>query len=186
MPCPALSALVGRFAGPRWQLVLRRNDQSVDLQVADRLQPGFVHRPQSDLDETARRTEHVFDMPDAITAPRLVHRTARIRLRLTRPQADRCYRLLRSAGDVWAWLLDRNRERLRQGELPVTNYQALCRELTRIGSFGELSVVRSTVCTAPLRRRLVPGCQTPQPRRARRLPAAKACPGPNPLLPRHL
>jgi IS605 OrfB family transposase len=80
-------------------------------------------------------------MDNAIAAPRLVHRTARIRLRLTRSQADRCYGLLRSAGDVWAWLIDQNRARLRQGEPAITNYQALCRELTRIGSFGELSVV---------------------------------------------
>jgi hypothetical protein len=42
------------------------------------------------------------------TAPRLVHRTAHLRLRLTRRQAHRCYALLRSAGDVWAWLLDAN------------------------------------------------------------------------------
>jgi IS605 OrfB family transposase len=72
---------------------------------------------------------------------RLVHRTARIRLRVTGHQADRCYGLMRSAGDVWAWLLDRNRQCPNQlGPLVVT-YTALCRELTRMGSFGELSVV---------------------------------------------
>jgi IS605 OrfB family transposase len=78
----------------------------------------------------------------ATTAPaaRLVHRTARIRLRATRHQTDRCYRLLRAAGDVWAWLLDSNRERHNQGEAPVSNYQALCRQLTTAGGFGELSV----------------------------------------------
>jgi hypothetical protein len=43
-------------------------------------------------------------------APRL-HRTAKVRLRLTRRRARRCYGLLRSAGDVWAWLLDSNRQR---------------------------------------------------------------------------
>jgi transposase len=81
----------------------------------------------------------VFDM--AITAaPRLVHRTATVRLRLTRRQNRRCYGLLRSAGDVWAWLLDSNRERRCQGERPVTGYQALCRQLTSAGPFGELSV----------------------------------------------
>jgi putative transposase len=73
-------------------------------------------------------------------APRRVHRTAHIRLRLTRRQASRCYRLLRSAGDVWAWLLDTNRQRRQQGQQPVTGYQALCRELVRTGPFGELSV----------------------------------------------
>src|ERR671924_303817 len=73
--------------------------------------------------------------------PRLVHRTARIRLRLTRRQARRCYGLLRSAGDVWAWLLDTNQQRRQQGEQPVAGYQALCRELAKSGGFGELSTV---------------------------------------------
>jgi IS605 OrfB family transposase len=76
----------------------------------------------------------------AAPAARLVHRTAHIRLRLTRRQASRCYGLLRSAGDVWAWLLDTNRQRHQQGEPAISNYQALCRELTRTGPFGELSV----------------------------------------------
>jgi hypothetical protein len=70
-----------------------------------------------------------------------VHRTARIRLRLTRHQAHRCYQMLRSAGDVWAWLLDMNRRRVQQGNPPITNYQALCRELTKTNGFGELSTV---------------------------------------------
>jgi putative transposase len=73
-------------------------------------------------------------------APRLVHRTAHLRLRLTRRQACRCYRLLRSAGDVWAWLLDSNRRHHQQGEPAISNYQALCRQLTGQGPFGELSV----------------------------------------------
>jgi hypothetical protein len=72
---------------------------------------------------------------------KVVHRTARIRLRVTRRQAQRCYRLLRSAGDVWAWLLDTNRSRVQQGDRPLTNYQALCRELARLDGFGELSTV---------------------------------------------
>jgi IS605 OrfB family transposase len=82
--------------------------------------------------------EHVFEMP--ADTPRLAHRTAMVRLRSTRRQTTRCYGLLRSAGDVWAWLLDTNRLRHQQGEHPVTGYQALCRQLTRAGSFGELSV----------------------------------------------
>jgi putative transposase len=76
----------------------------------------------------------------ATSTPRLVHRTAHIRLRVSRYQADRCYRLLRAAGDLWAWLLDSNRERHNQREAPVCNYQALCRQLTTAGGFGELSV----------------------------------------------
>jgi IS605 OrfB family transposase len=77
----------------------------------------------------------------ASAAPRLVHRTAHIRLRLTGRQAARCYGLLRSAGDVWAWLLDTNRQRRQQGEPAISNYQALCRELAMSDGFGELSTV---------------------------------------------
>jgi IS605 OrfB family transposase len=77
----------------------------------------------------------------AADASRLLHRTAHIRLRLTRRQVRRCYGLLRSAGDVWAWLLDSNSERMQQGERPVVNYQALCRELAKTDGFGELSIV---------------------------------------------
>jgi IS605 OrfB family transposase len=91
------------------------------------------------LDEAVGHLEHAFDM--ATTAPRLVRRTATVRLRLTRRQTRRCYGLLRSAGDVWAWLLDSNRQQRQQGEQPVSNYQALCRQLTSAGPFGELSVV---------------------------------------------
>jgi len=64
-----------------------------------------------------------------------------VRVRLTRRQAHRCYGLLRSGGDVWAWLLDTNRARWQQGEPAISNYQALCRGLTRMGTFGELSMV---------------------------------------------
>ena len=73
--------------------------------------------------------------------PQVVHRTARICLRTTPAQANRCYQLLRAAGDVWAWLLDSNRDRRQQGDPAVVGYQALCRQLTHRGGFGELSVV---------------------------------------------
>jgi len=79
--------------------------------------------------------EHQFAMT-AAAAPRLVHRTACIRLRVTRRQANRCYGLLRSAGDVWAWLLDTNRQRRQQGEPAISNYQALCRQLTSVARSG--------------------------------------------------
>jgi hypothetical protein len=92
------------------------------------------------LDRHSTLGEHQFDMEDLAVAPRLVHRTAHVQLRLTRHRADRCYRLLRSAGDVWAWLLDLNRQRLQRADPPVTGYPALCRELTAVGSFGELSI----------------------------------------------
>jgi IS605 OrfB family transposase len=77
----------------------------------------------------------------ASAAPRLLHRTAHLRLRLTRRQARRCYGLLRSAGDVWAWLLDSNRQRRQRDEPQISNYQALCRELAKSDGFGELSTV---------------------------------------------
>jgi transposase len=77
----------------------------------------------------------------ASAASRLLHWTATIRLCLTRRQTRRCYGLLRSAGDVWAWLLDSNRQRHQQGEPAISNYQALCRELARSDGFGELSTV---------------------------------------------
>jgi IS605 OrfB family transposase len=99
-----------------------------------------LSRPARALDRALSMIEHQFDMAAALPTLRLVHRTAHIRLRLTGRQADRCYGLLRSAGDVWAWLLDANRERFQQGFSPVTSYQALCRELTSRGCFGELSV----------------------------------------------
>jgi putative transposase len=79
-------------------------------------------------------------MTTPASTPRLVHRTAHIRLRATRHQTDRCYQLLRAAGDLWAWLLDDNRQRRQQGQPPIANYQALCRQLTSHSSFGELSV----------------------------------------------
>src|SRR5256885_13671136 len=67
-----------------------------------------------------------------------VHRTARIALRTTPAQRRRCYGLLRSAGDVWAWVIDCNRA-LREWHCPqVAKFPALCRELTGT-SFGELS-----------------------------------------------
>lgn len=68
---------------------------------------------------------------------RSVHRTARIRLRLTRAQTRRCYSLLRSAGDVWAGLIELNDARSRRGLRPVANFQALCREITG-APLGEL------------------------------------------------
>ncbi|HZA80331.1 MAG TPA: hypothetical protein VFC13_02525 [Actinomycetes bacterium] len=82
--------------------------------------------------------EHEFAMS---LDPPHVYRTARVRVRLTRQQAHRCYRLLRSAGDVWAWVLETNRQRMQQGRPPITNYQALCRELVKTNGFGELSTV---------------------------------------------
>jgi IS605 OrfB family transposase len=93
------------------------------------------------VDIATNYREHVFDMAYGHEDRRFVHRTAHIRLHVTRSQADRCYGLLRSAGDIWAWLLDRNPQRFNQKGPSVASYPALCRELTGIGNFGELSVV---------------------------------------------
>jgi len=75
-----------------------------------------------------------------------VHRTARVGLRVTKGQARRCFALLRSAGDVWAALIDVNAYRFAHGARPVANYQEWCREVAGVAC-GELSVtaVRSVV-----------------------------------------
>lgn len=77
---------------------------------------------------------------------RLVHRTVRIRLRVTRAQARRCYGLLRAAGDVWAALIELNSARFARGARPITTYQEWCREIAGVPC-GELSVpaIRSIV-----------------------------------------
>jgi IS605 OrfB family transposase len=85
--------------------------------------------------------EHPFPMAPTDPTRPWVHRTASIRLRVTRRQANRCYGLLRSGGHVWAWLIDTNRLRQHQSRPPVVSYQALCKELTGQDSFGELSAV---------------------------------------------
>ena len=119
-----------------------------------------------------------------LLASGVVHRTARIRLRVTRHQADRCYGMLRSAGDLWAWLLDANRRRPQHGLAPIVGYQALCRELTARGPTGELSTVgaRSVLrrysdawFQAATRRRH--GKRAGFPRRKRRLVPVRFCHG---------
>jgi IS605 OrfB family transposase len=89
-----------------------------------------------------RKTGPFLSVPLAIISNmcsiRTVHRTARIALRTTPAQRRRCYGLLRCAGDVWAWVIDCNRQ-LREWRCPqVVGFSALCRELTGM-SFGELS-----------------------------------------------
>jgi hypothetical protein len=76
-------------------------------------------------------------------APRVVHRTARVGLRLTRAQRNRCYALLRSAGDVWMWVLEVNAWRRQRRDTPLVAFQALCRELAASGpgTFGDLDSV---------------------------------------------
>jgi IS605 OrfB family transposase len=73
-------------------------------------------------------------------APRVVYRTARCGLRLTRSQRERAFGLLRSAGDVWCCVLELNQWRRRRQDAPLAGYQELCRELSASGpgTFGEL------------------------------------------------
>jgi IS605 OrfB family transposase len=76
-----------------------------------------------------------------VDAPRVVHRTARIALRTTPAQRQRCFDLLRSGGDVWACVLELSAIRRQRGAAPLVTYQELCRELSADGpgTFGELS-----------------------------------------------
>jgi hypothetical protein len=76
---------------------------------------------------------------------KVLHRTARIELRVTAPQRERCFGLLRSGGDLWSAILELNVLRHRRGDAPVVSYQALCRELSLAGPgcAGELSSVGS-------------------------------------------
>nr|WP_243422216.1 transposase [Micromonospora globispora] len=76
-------------------------------------------------------------------ALRVVHRTARVALRVTSGQRRRCFGLLRSAGNVWACVLEINAWRRRRRDAPLTGYQELCRELAASGpgTFAELDSV---------------------------------------------
>ncbi|RAO30173.1 hypothetical protein ONO23_04428 [Micromonospora noduli] len=73
-------------------------------------------------------------------APRVVYRTARVALRVAPGQRRRCFGLLRSAGDVWACVLEVNAWRRRRRDAPLSGYQELCRELAASGpgTFAEL------------------------------------------------
>jgi IS605 OrfB family transposase len=77
------------------------------------------------------------------SAPPVVHRTARVALRVTAGQRRRLFGLLRSGGDVWAAVLELSGWRRRRGARPLAGYQELCRELAVAGegTFGELSSV---------------------------------------------
>ncbi|MFG3423772.1 RNA-guided endonuclease InsQ/TnpB family protein [Micromonospora sp. NPDC048063] len=59
---------------------------------------------------------------------------------MTPGQRRRCFGLLRSAGDVWACVLEVNAWRRRHHAPPLTGYQELCRELSASGpgTFAEL------------------------------------------------
>jgi hypothetical protein len=73
-------------------------------------------------------------------SPKVVHRTARAGLRVTRGQRRRLLALLISGGDVWACVLELNTWRRARQDRPLVSYQELCRELAASGPgcFGEL------------------------------------------------
>jgi putative transposase len=54
-----------------------------------------------------------------VDADPVVHRTARIGLRLTHRQRQRCFGLLRAGGDVWMCVLEVNAWRRRRGDRPA-------------------------------------------------------------------
>lgn len=109
----------------------------------------------------------------------MVHRTARVALRVSAAQRRRCLSQLRSAGDVWACVLELNELRRRRGDRWVVGYQELCRELTRAGPgcFGELSVTGarsvlrrySDACFAAAKKRRLGDPRARSPRRRRAL-----------------
>ena len=80
-------------------------------------------------------------VPRRREGPRVLHRTARVELRTTPGQRERCFGLLRSGADLWAAVLELNALRRQRGDAPIVTYQGLCRELTRAGPgwAGELS-----------------------------------------------
>jgi IS605 OrfB family transposase len=106
---------------------------------------------------------------------RTVYRIARIALRTTPAQRRRCYGLLRSAGDVWAWVIDCNRQLCEWHYPQVANFSALCRELTGT-TFGELSrqcaegvLKRYSIAFFEASKRQKKGLRAGFPRRKRRL-----------------
>ena len=71
---------------------------------------------------------------------KVVYRTARAGLRVTRGQRRRLIGLLISAGDVWACILELNGWRRARQARPLASYQELCRVLAASGpgTFGDL------------------------------------------------
>src|SRR5712692_5601508 len=76
----------------------------------------------------------------------VLHRTARIGLRVTPAQKRRCLGLLSAGGDVWAALIDINKCRFRWHAKPIFGYRMWCEQIAGV-EVGELSVtaMRSVV-----------------------------------------
>src|SRR3984957_14129376 len=100
-----------------------------------------------------------------LDAPRVVHRTARCGLRVTRGQRERVFGLLRSAGDVWCCVLELAAWRRQRQGPPLAGDAELCRELAASGpgTFGELD---SAGARSVLRRYSAASFPTAKPRGA--------------------
>src|SRR5207244_7144976 len=105
-----------RAQGAGWECVLRRarhSERKCPERVGSDVPGGLVRACQRLVAPRApacRRTSHprttVGNVRSRLAEARpVVHRTARLALRLTPAQTRRCYGLLRSGGDVWAALL---------------------------------------------------------------------------------
>ncbi|WP_319458705.1 transposase [Micromonospora sp. RTP1Z1] len=70
---------------------------------------------------------------------------------MTPGQRRRCFGLLRSAGDVWACVLEVNAWRRRRRDVSLSGYQELCRELSGPGP-GTFAELDSTGARSVLRR----------------------------------
>ena len=138
-----------------------------------------------------RCAEHDIPMPRKRDrdAPRVVHRTARCGLRVTRAQRERLFGLLRSAGDVWCCVLELNRWRRHRQDPPLAGLPGAMPGTDRLrpGHVRRARQRRGEVGAAPVLRRLVRRRETPQGRRrVRAVPAAQAGPGPGPLVRGHV
>ena len=90
-------------------------------------------------------------LPRMRQGERVVHRTARVELRVTPAQRERCFGLLGSGGDLWAAVLELNALRRRRGDAPIVTDQDLCSELARSGP-GCAGSLSSTGARTILRR----------------------------------
>src|SRR5262245_24557577 len=103
----------------------------------------------------------------AAGSPRVVCRTARAGLRLTRGQRRRLTGLLVAAGDMWCCVLELNAWRRARQDRPLASYTELCRELAAAGpgTFGELDRVAAPhhgrALGSPGRHRPAPGLPHP-------------------------
>jgi hypothetical protein len=95
--------------------------------------------------------EKTLGVPRKRQGAKVLHRTARVELRVTPAQRERCFGLLRSGADRWAAVLELNALRRRRGHAPIVTYQDLCRELARAGP-GCAGALSSTGARFILRR----------------------------------